>query len=130
MQQPTINDKFHHTPKWRKLVSAPFIYGMIIPSVCIHITAEIYHQVCFRLYGIDLLNVQKFIVIDRHKLSKLTIMQKINCVYCGYINGLYAYLVALARRTEEYWCAIQHADTGVQKVQPQQALFLSRKKFE
>lgn len=128
--KPTINDTFYHTPKWRKIVSAPFIYGMIIPSLFIHVTAEIYHQVCFRLYGILLLDVRKFIVIDRHKLSKLSLMEKINCVYCGYINGLYAYLVALARKTEEYWCAIKHAEGPAKKAQRQQAYFLPRSLFE
>lgn len=126
----TIVEAAVRTPKWRKIISAPFIYGMIFPSIALHISAEMYHQVCFRLYGISLLDVRNYIVIDRHKLSKLTIMEKINCMYCGYINGLYAYLVALARKTEEYWCAIKHAEGPVHTTQEQQSTFLPRNMFE
>jgi len=129
-KRTTIIDAFYHTPTWRKVLSAPFIYGMVIPSIALHFFAEVYHQVCFRLYGLKLLNVANFIVIDRHKLSKLSPMEKINCMYCGYINGLYAYLVALARSTEEYWCAVKHEVGPAQKSQRQQAFFLSRDSFK
>lgn len=32
-----------------------------------------------------------YIVVDRHHLAYLNVIQKINCVYCGYGNGLIAY---------------------------------------
>lgn len=128
--QTTIVEAAKITPRWKKLVSGPFIYGMIFPSLALHISAEVYHQICFRLYGIPLLDVSNYIVIDRHKLKKLSRMEKINCMYCGYINGLYAYLVAMARNTEEYWCAIKHAEGPVHDTQQQQAHFLPRSMFE
>jgi len=31
------------------------------------------------------------------------------CVYCGYANGLIAYVREIAARTEQYWCPIKHA---------------------
>jgi len=39
---------------WRYLLSAPFIYGMIVPALIWNLGLEIYHQICFRLYGIPL----------------------------------------------------------------------------
>lgn len=35
-------------------------------------------------------------------------MEKVNCMYCGYVNGLYAYAVQIAGETEKYWCGIKH----------------------
>ncbi len=47
--------------------------------------------------------------MDRHALGYLNIIEKINCVYCGYFNGLMAYIQEVAARTEQYWCPIKHA---------------------
>jgi hypothetical protein len=33
---------------------------------------------------------------------------KLNCMYCGYANGLMAYGVRIAGDTERYWCGIKH----------------------
>lgn len=35
-------------------------------------------------------------------------MQKLNCIYCGYANGVLQYIVRIVAETEKYWCAIQH----------------------
>jgi hypothetical protein len=48
-------------------------------------------------------------VIDRYALNYLNAMEKLNCVYCGYVNGLIAYVQEIAARTEQYWCPIKHA---------------------
>ena len=48
-------------------------------------------------------------VIDRHSLSYLNPIEKLNCVYCGYFNGLIVYVQEIASRTEQFWCPIKHA---------------------
>lgn len=53
-----------------------------------------------------------YIRIDRQKLSYLNLIQKLNCMYCGYANGLLKYGAEIAARTEQYWCGIQHEKTG------------------
>jgi hypothetical protein len=35
-------------------------------------------------------------------------VQKLNCLYCSYANGVLAYAIEFASRTEQYWCPIQH----------------------
>jgi hypothetical protein len=49
------------------------------------------------------------LIIDRQQLAYLNIFQKINCIYCGYGNGLIEYVREIAARTEQYWCPIKHA---------------------
>jgi hypothetical protein len=48
-------------------------------------------------------------VIDRHSLSYLNSIEKLNCIYCGYAGGVFAYAREIAARTEQYWCPIKHA---------------------
>ncbi|MCA9397498.1 hypothetical protein KC573_01600 [candidate division WWE3 bacterium] len=93
---------------FRHLVSIPFIYMMVVPLVFLDIFMEVYHRICFPLYGLPLFTRNNYIRIDRQKLSYLTLIEKLNCMYCGYANGLLAYGVAIAGKTEEYWCGIKH----------------------
>ncbi|MFH1770002.1 MAG: hypothetical protein ABH828_00415 [archaeon] len=89
-------------------VSTPIIYFQAIPLVLLDISMELYHRICFPLYGLPLVERSKYIKIDRHKLKYLTPMQKLGCVYCGYANGLLPYATKIAAETEKYWCGIQH----------------------
>jgi hypothetical protein len=77
----------------RHTISIPFIYGMGIVLVIFDIGVEIYHRICFPLYGIPLVNRKEYIKIDRVKLGYLNLVQKFNCLYCGYANGLMAILL-------------------------------------
>jgi hypothetical protein len=36
-------------------------------------------------------------------------VEKLNCTYCAYANGLLAYAAEITARTEQYWCPIKHA---------------------
>lgn len=98
-----------HPERWIKhLISAPFIYSVFFPVLLLDIFLEIYHRVGFVLYGINYVKRSEYIAIDRHKLSYLSGVEKINCMYCGYVNGFFAYAVAIAGETEKYWCGIHH----------------------
>ena len=92
----------------RYALSAPFIYGMIVPAVFLDASIEIYHRIAFALYQLPYVRRSDYIRIDRHRLSYLPWYDKINCTYCGYVNGLFAYAVKIAGETEKYWCAIKH----------------------
>ncbi len=48
-------------------------------------------------------------VIDRQYLAYLNVIEKFNCVYCGYGNGLIEFAREVIARTEQYWCPIKHA---------------------
>jgi len=93
----------------RNIVSAPFIYMMIIPFVLLDLLLGVYQLICFPLYRIPRVSRSSYILIDRHQLAYLNIVEKFNCVYCGYIGGLVAYTRQIVTRTEMYWCPIKHA---------------------
>ena len=90
------------------LLSAPFIFGLIVPMVILDICGEVYHRICFPLYGIPYLKRTQYIKIDRQRLAYLNWIEKIFCAYCGYANGLMQYGSALAAETERYFCSIKH----------------------
>jgi len=91
------------------VLTAPVIYGMVVPLLLLDIALMIYQQVCFRVYGVPRVARRDYLVIDRHQLSYLNGIEKFNCVYCGYGNGLMAYAQEIVARTEQFWCPIKHA---------------------
>ncbi|MDH3343427.1 MAG: hypothetical protein OEM07_06865 [Gammaproteobacteria bacterium] len=93
----------------QNVLSVPFIYGVIPVWCLLDLSLGLYQAVCFRLYGIPLVSRSSYIVIDRHKLAYLNVIEKFNCVYCGYVSGLLAYAREIASSTEQYWCPIKHA---------------------
>lgn len=93
----------------RNVLSAPFIYSMIFPVAILDLAFSLYQAICFRLYRIERVRRSDWIVMDRHRLPYLNAIEKINCVYCGYANGVLAYATEIAARTEQYWCPIKHA---------------------
>lgn len=82
---------------------------MIIPFVFLDISMTLYQAICFSLYRIKKVKRAHYIVIDRHKLIHLNSIERFNCVYCEYGNGVIAYVREIAARTEQYWCPIKHA---------------------
>ena len=95
--------------EWRNVVSAPFIYSMIVPFVILDLFLFVYQATCFPLYRIPKVRRANYIVVDRHNLGYLNAIEKINCVYYGYADGLLAYARQIVSRTEMYWCPIKHA---------------------
>jgi len=93
----------------RTIISAPFIYSLIIPVVVLDAWATLYQFICFPLYRVPKVPRRAYVVVDRHNLSYLNIIQKINCIYCGYCGGVFAYVREIAARSEQYWCPIKHA---------------------
>ena len=91
------------------IVTSPFIYGLIIPALILDMCVSIYQAINFRVYKIPMVKRDKYIVFDRQYLAYLNIIEKINCLYCSYFNGLMAYVSEIASKTEQYWCPIKHA---------------------
>jgi len=82
---------------------------MIVPSVLLHLFLFIYQQTALRLYQIPLVSLKDYVTFDRKELDYLNSIQKINCLYCSYVNGLFSYAVEIAGRTERYRCPIKNA---------------------
>jgi hypothetical protein len=93
----------------RNALSAPFVYSMLVPIAILDIAISLYQAICFPLYRISTVDRSEFVVVDRHRLAYLNVVEKLNCAYCGYANGVLAYAREVAARTEQYWCPIKHA---------------------
>ena len=93
----------------RNVASSPFIYGMIVPLAVLDLGLTLYQAVCFPLFRIPKVRRRRYMALDRHQLAYLNGLEKLNCVYCGYANGLLAWGTEIAARTEQYWCPIKHA---------------------
>ncbi|MEY4419866.1 MAG: hypothetical protein RLZZ498_462 [Pseudomonadota bacterium] len=94
---------------WRSIVTAPVIYAVLGPMLLLDLFITLYQHICFRAYGIARVKRSDYFVYDRAHLAYLNWIEKINCAYCSYGNGLMAYGREVVARTEQYWCPIKHA---------------------
>lgn len=102
---------FRYLAKSRPLnvLTAPLIYSGFIPFVVLDLFLTLYQTICFPAYGIPRVRRSEYLIFDREDLPYLNIVEKLNCFYCSYGNGLAAYFREIAARTEQYWCPIKHA---------------------
>lgn len=91
------------------IVTAPVIYGLLIPLILLDLGLFVFQQTCFRAYGIARVRRRDYLIIDRHRLGYLNAIEKLNCSYCAYANQLLEYAREIASRTEQFWCPIKHA---------------------
>ena len=91
------------------LLSSPLIYAMIIPAVLFDIILFVYQQIIFRIYKFEFIKRSDYMLFDHRYLGYLNPIEKLNCLYCSYFNGLMLYASAIAGRTELYFCPIKHA---------------------
>ena len=97
------------TANWLSVLTAPVIYALLLPMLLLDVSITVYQQICFRAYGIPRVKRSDYFVYDRAHLAYLNLIEKINCAYCSYGNGLMAYGREVVARTEQYWCPIKHA---------------------
>ncbi|HJV53955.1 MAG TPA: hypothetical protein VJ652_20980 [Noviherbaspirillum sp.] len=93
----------------RNVITAPVIYAVFFPLLLTDIAVTLYQWICFPLYRIARVRRRDYLTFDREHLAYLNLVEKINCAYCSYANGLAAYVVEVVGRTEQYWCPIKHA---------------------
>ena len=91
------------------LLTAPITYSLIVPLAVLDVWVTVYQWVCFPIYGISRVPRLAYFALDRHKLAYLNGIEKVNCTFCSYANGLIPYVREIAARTEQYWCPIKHA---------------------
>ncbi|WP_419176684.1 hypothetical protein [Desulfosediminicola sp.] len=91
------------------VLTTPVIYSLLVPLVLLDVFLTLYQVFCFPVYQITKVARKEYVIIDRQHLAYLNLVEKVNCMYCGYANGLLAYALEIGSKTEEYWCPIKHA---------------------
>jgi hypothetical protein len=91
------------------ILTAPVIYMGIVPFLLVDLFLVVYQAICFPVYGIPKVQRADYFIFDRGALKYLNLVERINCIYCSYGNGLFAYAREISGRTEQHWCPIKHA---------------------
>ena len=91
------------------VLTAPVIYAGCIPFLLMGLFVTLYQTICFPNYRIPKVKRSDYLVFDSEDLPYLNLIEKFNCFYCSYGNGVAAYTREVAARTEQYWCPIKHA---------------------
>ena len=119
------------SPRYAPWYLKPFkplvIYAMIIPFVLLDVSVSLYQAVYFPLEAIPKVRRCDYVLLDRGRLAKLNIIQRINCLYCDYINGLVAWVKDVVNMTELYSCSIKHS--APRKGQEHQEQYFSYDQF-
>ncbi|MBF0247301.1 MAG: hypothetical protein HQL36_04420 [Alphaproteobacteria bacterium] len=100
---------FWRDSQFLNFITSPVIYALVVPLILLDLSLSFFQWACFPIYGIRKVTRGDYVVIDRHHLAYLNLVEKLNCVYCGYANGVIAYAREIASRTEQRWCPIKHA---------------------
>lgn len=88
---------------------APVICAGWVPMLLLDLFLLLYQGVCFPVYHITKVKRSDYVVLDRGDLPYLNALEKFNCFYCGYGNGLMGYAREISARTEQFFCPIKHA---------------------
>jgi hypothetical protein len=102
------------TAEWRHVLCVPFIYPVLVPMLLLDAFVSVYQWICFPLCGIPRVRRSDYFVFDRNHLAYLNWLEKINCAYCSYGNGVISYCREVVGLTEKYWCPIKHARRRMQ----------------
>jgi len=105
------------------ILSIPFIWLPFVPVLVAHLSVSIYMNIAFRMYRIKTVRFLDYFAMDRQKLPYLSIIEKVNCMYCSYANATFMYMAEIGQRTEYYWCGIKHRN------QPNNPAFAYQDKF-
>lgn len=90
------------------VLTAPIIYLGWIPFLLMDLFVTLFQAICFPVYRIPKVRRADYIVFGREHLPYLNLIEKFNCLYCSYGNGVSAYTREVASRTEQYWCPIKY----------------------
>ncbi|MCR4298613.1 MAG: hypothetical protein NUV75_07670 [Gallionella sp.] len=97
------------TVRPQNYLTAPIIYGMIVPMVLFDLCISFYQLTCFPVYRVAKVRRANYIILDHQHLAYLNLIEKVDCIYCSYAVGLLGYAQEIAARTEQYFCPIKHA---------------------
>ncbi|AFL88449.1 hypothetical protein Terro_2546 [Terriglobus roseus DSM 18391] len=105
------------TPLWRYLLharplavlTAPIIYLCFVAFLFLDAVITLYQAICFPVYGVPKVRRADYLIFDRGALVYLNVLERLNCIYCSYANGLIAYVMEVVGRTEQHWCPLKHA---------------------
>ena len=99
------------TVRPQNYLTAPIIYGMVVPMLVFDICIMFYQLTCFPIYRITRVRRSDYFAFDHRHLAYLNVIEKFDCLYCSYGNGLMAYASEIFARTEQYFCPIKHAQS-------------------
>jgi hypothetical protein len=101
--------RYLRSARWLVVLTAPVIYSGFFVFAAMDLFVTLYQALCFPVYGIPKVRRRDYMIFDRGDLPYLNAIERFNCFYCAYGNGVATYLREVAARTEQYWCPIKHA---------------------
>lgn len=73
------------------VLTAPVVYALIVLLALLDSFVTLYQAICFPVYGIAKVRRRDYLVLDRARLAYINAVEKLNCAYCSYANGILGY---------------------------------------
>ena len=90
-------------------LTAPVIYSLLLAFALLDAWVTVYQAICFRAWRVKRVRRRDFFAIDRHKLAYLNELEKLNCLYCSYANGVIAYVARPSGQAQAEFLMTGHA---------------------
>lgn len=102
----------------RVLLAGALMYLYAAAFVVVDLLARFGQATVLRLCGIPPVDRRRFIALDRGRAPHLSPLDRFNCNYCGYANGVLAWAREIVHQVERYWCPVRHAAPLEGRVNP------------
>lgn len=88
---PTIADCHATRIGWARTITGGMSMYLSIPVwLLFHLSSSttLYHFFLRPLLGLKKISIDDYVVLDRHTIDGMALVDRINCIFCGYANGL------------------------------------------
>lgn len=90
------------------LLGYPIIVSFSLFLLPLYIYMQLFSRLYFWIRNQKQMDTRSFFNYDRHKISHLTLIDKIWCEYCEWANGTLQWTMAFTNEIERRYCPIQN----------------------
>lgn len=111
----------------QNFLTAPIIYGIALPLALFDLCVSFYQATCFPIYGIPKVKRSGYFIYDHQQLAYLNIIEKVDCLYCSYANGLMAYAREINAPNNTSAPSSTHADCAARTAATHDSWIMARR---
>ena len=92
----------NHTAMWVTIFGVPILWLVRVDQL-------LFYPILVRLLGFPKYNQQDWVNLSRHKFEGLVGYDRIWCLYCDWMTGVWSLGTEMLRNVESFWCPIKFA---------------------
>lgn len=91
---PIMGSHIHRIGLLRVFVGAVGMYLSVPVFILVHavVIQIVFRWIIFPVLGLGSLSTEQYIILDRYKVEGLSWIDKLHCLFCGWVNGICTFL--------------------------------------